>query len=109
MIFTNLSLLYDKKIDTIILDVKDGIEACNPRTGKQRIQHHNGSNLGDVMCSLTKIEITQWTEFFQEQVKAILQVKVMLAISVAKINNRTGFKDNSTNEQAPCRSRKKKV
>ena len=98
MIFTNLSLLYDKKIDTIILDVKDGIEACNPRTGKQRIQHHNGSNLGDVMCSLTKIEITQKIEFLQEQVEDILQAKVMLAISVAKINNETGFKDDSVSE-----------
>ena len=61
------------------------------------------------MCLLTKIEITRWTEFFQERVEAIVQSKVMLAISVAKINDRTGFKDDSSNKQASFRNKKNKI
>ena len=41
-----------------------------------------------------KIEITRWTEFLQKEAEEILKVKVMLAISAAKINNGTAFKDD---------------
>ena len=61
--FTNLLLLYDEKIEDIILDMKDGVEAHNPRIGKKRIQHYNVAKLGYIMCSLIKIEITRWIEF----------------------------------------------
>ena len=93
----------------MILDMKDGMAACNPRIGKQRIQHYNIAKLGYIMCLLTKIEITRWTEFLQQQVEEILQVKVMLAISVANINDGTGFKDDSSNKQTSYRNKKKKV
>ena len=57
--FTNLLLLYNEKIEDIILDMKGSVEACNPKISKQMIQHHNVAKLGHVMCLLTKIEMTR--------------------------------------------------
>ena len=57
-VLTSLLLLDNKKIEDIILDMKDRIETCNHRISKQRIQHHNVAKLGCIMCLLTKIEMT---------------------------------------------------
>ena len=46
------------------------------------------------MFLIPKIEFSQLTEFFQDKVEKILQEKVLIALSVAKINDSTGFKDN---------------
>ena len=92
----------------MILDMKDGLAACNPRIGKQRIQHFNVAKLGYIMCLITKIETTRWAEFLQEQVEEILETKVQLAISVSKINDGS-YNDNSKNKQTHNRNKKKKV
>ena len=99
-VFTNILLLHNENIEDIILDMKDGMTSYNPKIGKQRIQHYNVTKLGYIMCLVTKIELTRWTEFLLERVEAIVQSKVMLAISVAKINDGTGFKDDASNKQA---------
>ena len=93
----------------MIMDMKDGLEACNPKIGKQRIQHHDVAKLVYIMCLLTKIETKRWTEFLKEQVEAILGIKVQLAISEAKINDGTGYSDTSQNKQTHNRNKKKKV
>ena len=56
------------------------------------------AKLGYIICLLTKIETTRWAEFLQEQVEEILQIKVQLAISVAKINDGAGYSDTSQNK-----------
>jgi len=89
--------------------MKDAMEACNPKIGKQRIQHHSVAKLGYIMCLTTKIEIARWTEFFTKETNEILQTQVLLAISVAKINDGTAFKDDFSNKQPTCRNKKKKV
>ena len=61
------------------------------------------------MCLTTKIEISRQTEFFSKQVKKIMQTEVSLALSVAKINNKTGFKDDSVSEPSFYRTKKKEV
>ena len=54
-----------------------------------------------------KIEISWWTEFFQDKVEKILQEKVLMALSVAKINDGTGFKDNfGSSLSIPCPKKK---
>ena len=58
-IFTNCLILHNEEIDDIILDLKDGTNSCNPRTGKQRVQHHNVAKLGHMMCLATKAEISR--------------------------------------------------
>ena len=108
-VFTNILLLHNENIEDIILDMKDGMTSYNPKIGKQRIQHYNVTKLGYIMCLVTKIELTRWTEFLLERVEAIVQSKVMLAISVAKINDGTGFKDDASNKQAWHRNKKTKV
>ena len=50
-----------------------------------------------------------WTEFLLEQVEEILQIKVILAISVAKINDITGHNEDYNNKQVMHRNMKKKV
>ena len=96
--FTIFLLLPDIKIDYIILDTKDRIEACNLRISKQRIHHYNVAKLGCITCLLIEIEIIRWTEFLQEQVEDISHAKVMFAISIAKINDGTRFKDDSASK-----------
>ena len=108
-VFTNLLLLHDEKIEDIIIDMKDAMEACNPKIGKQRIQHRSVAKLGCIMCLTTKIEIARWTEFLIKETNEILQTQVLLAISVAKINDGTAFKDDFSNKQPACRNKKKKV
>ena len=108
-VFTNLLLLHDEKIEDIIIDMKDAMEACNPKIGKQRIQHHSVAKLGYIMCLTTKIEIARWTEFFTKETNEILQTQVLLAISVAKINDGTAFKDDFSKKQPTHRNKKKKV
>ena len=54
-----------------------------------------------------KIEISWWTEFFQDKVEKILQEKVLIALSVAKINDGTGFKDNFGSSPSIPRTKKK--
>ena len=61
--FANALQLHDGKIEDIILDMKDKMEAFNPKIGKQRIQHCDAVKLGYLMCLTTKIEICHWTEF----------------------------------------------
>ena len=61
------------------------------------------------MCLTTKIDISRWTKFFSEQAKKIMQTEVLLALSVAKINNRIGFKDDSAIKPLFCCTKKKKV
>ena len=107
--FANLLLLHNESIEDIILDMKDGMAACNPKIGKQRIQHHSVAKLGCIMCLIAKIEITRWTEFLQKEVEEILKVKAMLAISAAKINDGTAFKDDFSSKQPVHKSKKKKV
>lgn len=41
--------------------------------------------------------------------KKVIEFKVLIALFVAKINNGTGFKDNSSNQSSTYRSKKKKV
>ena len=108
-VFTNILLLHNENIEDMILDMKDSLAAYNPKIGKQRIQHYNVAKLGYIMCLLTKIETTKWAEFLKEKVEEILQTKVLLAISAAKINDGTGFSDNSQTKQNFQRNKKKKV
>ena len=108
-VFTNLLLLHDEGIEDIILDMKDAMEAYNPKIGKQRIQHHSVAKLGYIMCLTTKIEIARWTEFLIKETNEILQTQVLLAISVGKINDGTAFKDDFSNKQPAYRNKKKKA
>jgi len=108
-VFTNFLLLHDEEIDDIIMDMKDAMEAHNPKIGKQRIQHHSVAKLGYIMCLTTKIEIARWTEFFTKETNEILQTQVLLAISVAKINDGTAFKDDFGKKQPTCTNKKKKA
>ena len=71
-VFTNFLLLHDEEIDDMIIDMKDGMEAFNPKIGKQRVQHHDVVKLGYIMFLTPKIELSRWTEFFQDKVKKIL-------------------------------------
>ena len=107
--FTNLLLLHYERIEDIILDMNDAMEACNPKIGKQRIQHRSVANLGHIMCLITKIEIARWTEFLIKEIEEISKTKVLLAISVAKINDGTAFKDDFSNKQPANRNKKIKV
>ena len=108
-VYTNILILHKEDIEDMITDMKDGLEAYNPRIGKQRIQHYDVAKLGYIMCLLTKIETKRWAEFLKEQVEAILGIKVQLAISAAKINDGTGYSDTSQNKQTYNRNKKKKV
>ena len=94
-VFTNFLLLHDEEIEDMIIDMKDGMEAFNTKIGKQRVQHHDVVKLGYIMFLTPKIELPRWTEFLQDKVQKILQEKVLMALSVAKINDGIGFKDNS--------------
>lgn len=91
------------------IGMKDGMEACNPKIGKRRIQHCHAVKLGYIMRLTTKAEISRWKEFFQNQVEEILQTKVQLAISAARINDGTGFADDSTSKSSSLRTKRKKV
>ena len=42
----------------MILDMKDNIQVVNPKKGKQRVQHHNVTKLGYLMCLTTKVELS---------------------------------------------------
>ena len=61
------------------------------------------------MCLTTKIEISRWTEIFKEQAKKLMQTDVLLALLLAKINNGTGFKDDSVSKSLFYCAKKKKV
>ena len=91
----------------MIIDMKDGMEAFNTKIGKQRVQHHDVVKLGYIMFLTPKIELSRWTEFLQDKVQKILQEKVLMALSVAKINDGTGFKDNSGKSPSFSRPKKK--
>ena len=108
-VYTNILILHSEDIEDMITDMKDGLEARNPRIGKQRIQHYDVAKLGYIMCLLTKIEIKRWEEFLKEQVAAILETNVQLAISAAKINDGTGCSDTSQSKQTCHINKKKKV
>ena len=92
----------------MIMDMKDNMQAFNPKIGKQRIQHYDVAKLGYVMCLTTKIETSRWTEFLHGHVEEMLQSKVLIAMSAAKINDGTGFKDDSVSKSSACRPKKKK-
>ena len=106
-VFTNFLLLHDEEIEDMIIDMKDGMEAFNTKIGKQRVQHHDVVKLGYIMFLTPKIELSRWTEFLQDKVQKILQEKVLMALSVAKINDGTGFKDNSGKGPSISRPKKK--
>ena len=54
-----------------------------------------------------KIELSWWTKFFQVKVGEILQEKVLMALSVAKINDGIGFQDNfGKSPFIPCPKKK---
>ena len=106
---TNILILHSEDIEDMIMDMKDGLEARNPRIGKQRIQHYDVTKLGYIMCLLTKIETKRWEEFLKEHVTAILGANAQLAISAAKINDGTGYSDTSQNKQMHHKNKKKKV
>ena len=73
------------------------------------MQHHDAAKLGYVMCLTTKIEISRWAEFFEERAEKILNEKTLLALSLAKINDGTIFKDGVSNAAVANHTRKKKV
>ena len=108
-IFTNCLILYNEEIDDIILDLKDGTNSYNPRIGKQRVQHHNVAKLGYMICLTTKAEISRWTEFFKKKVEEKLKEKVLLALSLSKINDGTGFEDSTSTTATTSYTRKKKI
>ena len=108
-IFTNCLILHNEDIDDIILDLKEGMSSNNPKIGKQRVQHHDAVKLGYVMCLTTKIELSRWTEFFEASAKHILNEKALLALSLAKVNDGTSFKDDASKKAASNHTRKKKV
>ena len=81
----------------MILDMKDNIQAVNPKIGKQRVQYYDATKLGYVMCLTTIIELSYWKGFFQRQIEEILESEILIALFIAKINDRTGFKDNLSN------------
>ena len=73
------------------------MQAVDPRIGKQRVLHHNITKLGYLMCLTTKVELSCQIEFFQKKIKEILDFEVLMELSVAKISNRTRFKDSLSN------------
>ena len=56
-----------------------------------------------------KVQLLCWTDFFQKQMEKIIEFKVLMALPIAKINNETGFKDNSSNQSSLYQLKKKKV
>ena len=64
------------------------------KIGKQRVQYYDVAKLGYIMFLTPKIKLSRQTEFFQDKVEKILQEKVLVALSITKINDGTGFKDN---------------
>ena len=58
-VHTSLFLLHDEVIADMIIDMKDGMEAFNPKISMQRIQHHDATKLGYAMCLTTKIEMSR--------------------------------------------------
>ena len=87
--------------------MKDRMEAFNTKIGKQRVQHHDVTKLGYIMFLTPKIELSRQIEFFQDKVEKILQEKVLMALSVAKINDGTEFKDNSSKGSSVSYPKKK--
>ena len=57
----------------------------------------------------TKIDVSHWTEMFKQKIEELMQSKVLLAILVSKISDRTEFKDNFSNYQSSICTEKKKV
>ena len=106
---TNCLILHDEETDDIALDLKEGMSASNPKIGKQRVQHHDAVKLGYAMCLTTKIELSRWAEFFEERAKHTLNEKALLALSLAKINDGTSFRDDASKTAATNCTRKKKV
>ena len=89
--------------------MKDNTQVVNLKIGKQRVQYHDIMKLGYMMCLTTKIKLSYQIEFFQEHVEEILESRVLITLSVAKINNGIGFKDNSSNQLSSYQPKKKKV
>ena len=52
--FTNRLIAYNKDTEKMIDDLKIGLERCNGKIGKQRIQHHEVVKIGYIMKLLTK-------------------------------------------------------
>ena len=75
----NCLILHTEVIEDIILDVKEGMQSCNVKIGKQRVQHHDIAKLGCIMFLTTKADVTRWTEFFLEKIEKALKEKVLLA------------------------------
>ena len=96
-IFTNCLILRAEEIEDIVIDMKDGMSSCNAKISKQRVQYYDAVKLGCIMCITTKIETRRQTEFFVEKIEEKLDEKLLIALSISKINDGTNF------------SRKKKV
>ena len=61
------------------------------------------------MCLTTKAEISRWTEFFKKRVEDMLKEKVLLALSLSKINDGISFEDSTSTTAAISYTRKKKI
>ena len=58
-VFTNFLILYDKEVDDMIIDMKDGMEAFNIKIDKQRVQHYDVAKLGYIIFLIPKIELSR--------------------------------------------------
>ena len=63
-VFTNFLLLHEKRVEDMILDIKDKMQVKNLRISKQRVQHYNITKLGYLMCHVKKVEPSRWSESF---------------------------------------------
>ena len=84
-VFTIFLILHTEVIEDVILDVKDGMQSCDAKISKQRVQNHDAVKLGCIMCLATKADITRWTEFFMEKIEKALKEKLLLAFQFQKL------------------------
>ena len=65
--FANLFLLHDEEIEDMALDMKESVQAFNPKLGKQRAQHYDAVKLGHVWCLNTKLNFLDRQNSFKSK------------------------------------------
>ena len=95
IVFTNVLVVHNEDIEEIVEDLKIGLERCNGKIGKQRIQRHEVVKIGHIMQLLTKVDISEWQEYLLKELTQKLGTKAMFVLIAIKINDRNTFKDSS--------------
>ena len=88
-------------------NMKSFIERHSGKIGKKQIQHHDLVKIEHISHFLTKIEVVEWIEHLLKELKVKLGPNVMLALTVAKIDDRTTFKDVTNMKKKEFSPRKK--